>query len=288
MEITRNQITIKTAPTPVAYSQINGGPTAAHFFPGSGFTFGCYRQMWAQLSPTLSLTGMDPRPTWPGIGPPPADHSWDIYLDDLIAFLDSLNASPVIGIGHSLGAITTIRAAARRPDLFSALILLEPALYPASWIRIGSMVPWRYKPLHPQVSGALSRQDTWESRQAAFDILKEKKVFSRLSPEAMRDYVDYALSKNDDGHCRLKFRKDWEARIYAEPPMFWDDFQRVTHPVLGIKGKNTIWFLSRQWKKWKKMRPADTHHYIDGTHLLPLERPNETAAIINDWLKRVL
>ena len=87
----------------------------------------------------------------------------------------------------------------------------------------------------------------------------------------------------------MMFRKDWEARIYGEPPRFWSELRRVPHPVLGIKGRDSNAFLERQWKKWRKMRPADTHHYVDGgTHLLPMERPNETAAVINDWLKTVL
>ncbi len=288
MQIARNNINIRTFPAPIAWSRMGSGKTLAHFHPATGFTFGCYRRLLEHLSPALTLTGMDLRPTWPNIGPPPKDHHWDMYRDDLIAFLDALNVGPVVGIGHSLGAVTTIRAAVKRPELFSAIVLLEPALYPAGLIRMARLTPWWYKSRHQPIAGALSRQDTWESREAALADLRPKVMFNRFSEEGVRDFVAFALADTPDGGCALMFPKDWEARIYGEPPLFWKDLRRLTHPVLGIKGQQSNAFLERQWRKWKKMRPADEQVFIDNaSHLLPMEQPEATAAVVLNWLDAI-
>ena len=42
---------------------------------------------------------------------------------DLAGFLETREVGPVIGVGHSIGAVTTMLCAARRPDLFSCIIL---------------------------------------------------------------------------------------------------------------------------------------------------------------------
>ncbi len=290
MHITRHSVQIETSPSTVAYSRLKSGGLNAHFFPATAYTFGCYRQLLTLISQSLNLVGMDIRPTWPDIGPPPIDHNWDIYLDDLIAFLDALDEGPVVGIGHSLGGITSIRAAVRRPDLFRAIILLEPALYPPSLIRIANIMPWSIKSKRPPVSSALNRKDTWTDKQEVFHDLRSHKIFSRFSDETLNDFLDYGLTSNGNGNgngCKLKFRKDWEARIYGEPPFFWNEFQKLTIPVLGIKGQKSERFLERQWKRWKKMRKEDTQERIENaTHLLPLESPEETATVIMDWLEK--
>ena len=36
----------------------------------------------------------------------------------------------MIGMGHSIGAIVTLRAALREPTLFRALVLIDPVLLP--------------------------------------------------------------------------------------------------------------------------------------------------------------
>lgn len=221
---------------------------------------------------------------WPDIGPPPENHNWDIYLNDLIAFIDSLGEGPVVGIGHSLGAITTFRAATIRPDLFSAIILLEPALYPASWIWMASIIPWHIKSKHLPIAQALHRKDTWESKQDVFDNFRRCRIFSKFSDETLEDFLEYGLTSVGDSY-RLMFRKDWEARIYGEPPFFWKDFKKLSKPVLGLKGRDSNWFLEGQWKKWKRMRNQDTHVRVKNTsHLLPLESPEATANVILDWV----
>jgi pimeloyl-ACP methyl ester carboxylesterase len=48
------------------------------------------------------------------------------HVDDMIAFIETLNAGPVDLMGHSRGGHICFRVAQRRPDLLRKLILAEP------------------------------------------------------------------------------------------------------------------------------------------------------------------
>ena len=74
---------------------------------------------------------------WPGTcaatAPAPGRRTWrhsaagETYYQDLTAWLQSLD-EPVWLAGHSIGATTSIMAAARRPEMVRGLILAEPVI----------------------------------------------------------------------------------------------------------------------------------------------------------------
>lgn len=51
------------------------------------------------------------------------------FTADAVHFLTDVVAQPAIVVGHSLGGMTAICVAAQRPELVSALVLLDPTLY---------------------------------------------------------------------------------------------------------------------------------------------------------------
>jgi pimeloyl-ACP methyl ester carboxylesterase len=53
-------------------------------------------------------------------------YSLDQHIDDVIAFIEQLDAGPVDLMGHSRGGHVSFRVAQRRPDLLRKLILAEP------------------------------------------------------------------------------------------------------------------------------------------------------------------
>ena len=55
--------------------------------------------------------------------------TWQPYLEELIADIESKHTQPIIGIGHSFGGALTLKAAQIRPDLFKKIILLDPPIF---------------------------------------------------------------------------------------------------------------------------------------------------------------
>src|SRR3989304_1787090 len=101
------------------------------------------------------------RPLWNDSKPEDIT-DWHPLSDDLLRFLSdrastSLSEGPVIGVGHSIGCIVTLRAALREPGQFRALVLLDPVLFRPSFL-----VMWNFiraiglgSKLHPKIPGAM-------------------------------------------------------------------------------------------------------------------------------------
>jgi pimeloyl-ACP methyl ester carboxylesterase len=51
------------------------------------------------------------------------------FGDDAVSFLEGVCREPAILVGHSLGAMTAVYAAAARPDLVVGVMLIDPPLY---------------------------------------------------------------------------------------------------------------------------------------------------------------
>ena len=106
-------------------------PTAsqtAHFYGGNGFALGVYEPLLRDLAQHLNITALTMRGEWYD-KPTETALTREQDADVLIEFLQKTQDKPVIGIGHSQGATATTIAAAKRPDLFSALYLLEPVTF---------------------------------------------------------------------------------------------------------------------------------------------------------------
>ena len=71
--------------------------------------------------------GDSPRFTEPELGRAPR-----VWLDDLLEVLVEF-PSPPVAVGHSLGALLVLRAAATRPELVRGIVLEDPARPAGNW-----------------------------------------------------------------------------------------------------------------------------------------------------------
>jgi pimeloyl-ACP methyl ester carboxylesterase len=99
------------------------------FLPG----FGATTYLWRDVIPSLSGGNQLVLVDLKGFGrsPKPRDGRYTVYDQaDLVAqFLDSHNLRGVRLVGHSFGAGVALVVALRRPDLVSALILMDATAY---------------------------------------------------------------------------------------------------------------------------------------------------------------
>lgn len=231
------------------------------------------------------MIGMNARPMWPGSDPAELT-GWDVFADDLIDFLDSQKVKGIIGMGISLGGITTMYAALKRPDLFSKLVLIEPVFLPWSIILSSKIAPRSVMEKRSPAGGAKRRRDVHPSRQEAFDRWRQKRAFKRYPDETLWDYVNYGLIDQPDGTVKLRFPKAWEAEIFSQPPAVWPKIGRITHPTLGIRGKKSDVIFEKQWGMWQRKQPNATFvEMLDVGHMIPLENYTDLASHILRWLK---
>lgn len=261
-----------------------------HLAHANGYPPGCYRQLIEQLIRHFRVLAIRQRPLWPG-SDPEAIVDWQPFASDLEHFLDERKTGPVIGLGHSLGATTTLRVALRQPQLFTSLILIDPVLFPPPKIFL-----WRViaglglaDRFHPLVAGAMRRRNSFPDKDAMFANYRTKPVFHRLSDEALMDYVNAIACDRDHRGVTLSYPAEWEARIYVTSLLadldIWRNLSGLTIPALFIYGSESDTFKQTTGAQVKRRLPtAEVIAVPNTSHLLPLEEPIGTYRVIMKYL----
>jgi pimeloyl-ACP methyl ester carboxylesterase len=212
---------------------------------------------------------------------------WTQFGDDLLEGLDELTDQPVIGIGHSVGAVATMYAAIMHPERFSKLVLIEPTMLSPILLLMLQIV--RMSGLNPRVGrieGALRRRRNWESKQAAFDNFKEKRLFQRWPEDVLWSYVESMTAPDQSGGVSLTWSPEWEAQIYRTLPTgVWSLPRKLKTPTLVIRGDLTETFTATSARIFKVLRPNTQMAIIKGAgHLIPQEKPDEVGKLIAEYL----
>jgi len=111
----------------IPFFDYGGTGQSVHFLHANGYPPDCYQPLLELLKTEYHVFGMLLRPLWQDSKPENL-RSWHPLSDDLRSFLSS-HSGPVIAVGHSIGAIVTLRAALHDPSLFKALVLIDPVLF---------------------------------------------------------------------------------------------------------------------------------------------------------------
>ena len=258
-----------------------------HFAHANAYPPGSYRRLLLALAEDHHVLAMHQRPLWNGSRPEELE-SWYLMGDDLIDFFVQQKLSDVVGVGHSMGGVATMAAAVKRPELFRALILIEPVLL--SPTVLGALAQYRARSGmddFPLVTAARSRRNKWSDRRSAFKHFRDKVVFERWSDDALMDYVEHGLQVGRDGYLELRYPREWEARIYTTfPSDIWELVPQISQPTLAIRGAKSDTLGDPSWRLWQEAQPQATFKsYGERGHLLPMEKPYSVAGDIVTFLK---
>lgn len=262
-------------------------PTAsqtAHFYGGNGFALGVYEPLLNDLAQYLNITALTMRGEW--YDKPTADKlTREEDADVLIEFLQKTQDKPIIGIGHSQGATATTMAAAKRPDLFSALYLLEPVTFTNQQGKLYSLVPRRVKMTREPFKSTQVKQADWDSVDAYYQFLRHHKAYKRITDEHLLIYAKNSLEAGEQAELTLRFSPKQELANYFGTPLIMKPLQQLIAdnkvPVQLIIGKPSM-FISQQVRQmWNKFVPNEQMTVLnDYGHLLPLEAPELCAKLI--------
>ncbi len=266
----------------------DGPAPPVHFYHANGFPFAAYRGLLQQLAQRRSVVGLEMRPLWPDVGPPPRSVRWRDYAADLTAALDAANVGPVIGVGHSMGATTTVYAAAQRPDLFRGLVLIEPAFVTRAITMWEPLVPFVLRRRTQPARATLSKPDRWDSREAFIQGYRGRGLFRRVPPASLHDFAQAAVVDEGDG-VALVFPRSWEAHNYMCPASIWPELSRVAVPVTVIRGDRTLFQPPGAWRAWARRHPHHgLDHVVGAGHLLPLEDPQGVATRVERAIETIV
>lgn len=267
-------------------------PTAsqnAHFYGGNGFALGVYEPLLSDLAQHLNITALTMRGEWYD---KPTENALtrEQDADVLIEFLQKTQDKPIIGIGHSQGATATAMAAAKRPDLFSALYLLEPVTFTNQQGKLYSLVPRMVKMTREPFKSTQVKQANWHSVDGYYQFLRRHKAYKRITDEHLLTYAKNSLEAGEQAELTLRFSPKQELANYFGTPLIMNPLQQLIAdnkvPVQLIIGKPSM-FISQQVRQmWDTFVPSEQMTVLnDYGHLLPLEAPKLCAKLIFQKLK---
>jgi pimeloyl-ACP methyl ester carboxylesterase len=266
------------------FEDFGGEGQVLHFCHANGYPPRAYRALLSGLSAGYHVLAMHMRPLWPG-SQPQAISDWRPLADDLARFLDRQGLSSVVGWGHSMGAVTTLRLALRQPERFQALVLIDPVLFPRYFTYLWEPIyrlGLAYR-LHPLARGALKRRGSFDSQSTMYANYRRKPVFQHLSDAALQDYVQALGCPLPDGRVKLCYPGSWEARIYVTGVRadleLWRGLPHLKPPLLIIRGEQSDTFWEKTGRLVLRQLPSARVCTIpDAGHLVALERPVEVLA----------
>jgi pimeloyl-ACP methyl ester carboxylesterase len=234
------------------------------------------------------------RPLWPDARREDL-RDWNPLSEDLLSFLDEHRTGRVIAVGHSIGAIVSLRAALKEPERFKALVLLDPVLFPPYFIALSNMMRavGLGERAHPLIPMARKRRRSFDDLEAVFQGYRRRSIFRYFSDENLRTYIAGITRPRPGGGFELVYTPDWESHIYYtgvwRDMELWRGLPGLQVPALILRGAETDTFWENAARLVKRRNPVIRVETLEkSTHLLPLERPDEVFARMQSFLKETL
>jgi pimeloyl-ACP methyl ester carboxylesterase len=210
-----------------------------------------------------------------------AAFEWSQFWADLLAVACELTAegphrSVALGLGHSFGGTSMVLAAAKRPDLFERLVLLDPVLMPPPEVK----VPDGADNTSPLAEGARRRRHVWPSPDSVIESWSRPgHPFSTWDHRALEIYAHEGFRRRNDGQIELKCSGEVEATIYEmnQSINVYASAPHVKAPVLIVRGAHTH-FPELLFERLVSDLPrAELDEVDDAGHLLLMEEPDAVA-----------
>jgi pimeloyl-ACP methyl ester carboxylesterase len=266
------------------------------FSHGNSFPAGTYNVLFESLRArgfavqAVEKFGHDPKY--------PVSNNWPHLVRQLADFarreMDKAG-EPAFLVGHSLGGILSLMAAARHPELARGVLMIDSPVL-GGW-RANTLGVIKRTPLVGSLTpGKVSRtrRNSWPDTAAALKHFRHKKAFARWDPQVLQDYI--AHGTHDEGGKRvLSFDRAVETAIYNTLPDNLDELLRRHPPRCPV-----AFIGARQSEEMQRAGLARTAQVagargdrpgrvmmLDGSHLFPMEKPLATAAAIEAALRNM-
>ena len=219
----------------------------------------------------------------------PIDNHWHSLTQQVIdSIVRQSQGRKVIGLGHSLGSVLTFQAALQRPELFEQILMIDPPMImgkEALALHIAKTLKLKVVDKMSPAGLSKHRRDHWESREQAAELLRPKGFYKNFDDDCFQAYIDYALMDDlERGGAELTISRDDEVQIFrTNPSLWWLPQAKPKIPVQLLIAEQGP-FLPRKFPQMVEKKFGAPFKVVSGSHMFPLEKPNETVEIIKKML----
>ncbi|MDX1588809.1 MAG: alpha/beta hydrolase [Oleiphilaceae bacterium] len=265
------------------------GKPVLHFIHGNGYCGLVYQPLLSRLSEHYDLFISDIQGhgnSETGDGFVGWNETAELCREVWLHFRPRWGAVPVIGAGHSFGAIMTSLMLHRQPDLFDRAILLDPVLFSPNMLRV-MWLATRLGLWHRNAMATRTRRKRrqWPDRDSAREAFRERGMFRGWDKRALEAYVTHGLKAQRDA-VTLKCPPELEAQIFSTfPRRLWRSIKAVTTPIHVLYGDSSYPFVRTCVPRWASLNPAVTAESLPGGHCFMQQDPDRAAEVILARLK---
>ncbi|SES30271.1 Pimeloyl-ACP methyl ester carboxylesterase [Vreelandella subterranea] len=250
------------------------------FAHANGFPGLSYRSLLDPLAESFDLHPLDRLGHHPDY---PVNHNWGNLVDELLSYLPDSD-TPLLGVGHSLGGTLMAMAADKQPERFCGVIMLDPPLMLGrdAWA-MKAAKRFGFVDRVTPAGKTLGRRTVWPSREAMANSLRRRGLFRRFTPDALNDYIEAGTRVLADGSAELTFDPRIEVEIFRHLPDHLTRLpRRLSVPVEVVAGEHSDLLTASRIKRLQRFGVAVSR--VPGTHMFPMEHPEETRdAILDVW-----
>lgn len=247
-----------------------------HFAHANGFPAGTYQKL-SFLEDDFEISYLERHAHNPDF---PVTDGWHYLKEELCSEIEKRYTQKIIGVGHSLGGILHFLVAVERPELYKQIILLDaPLISRVSGAGVRLLKKANLMDKYSPSRQTRFRRNFWWSKTEAFEHFRQKEKFAGFDKDILRDYIEHGTIENEKG-VKLFFEPRIEAKIYRTLPHNFTKFRgKLKIPADYVGG-----ISSREAKLaglgfMRKNFPFN-FYFLEGSHLFPLEKPEQTAEFI--------
>lgn len=204
-------------------------------------------------------------------------YRWESFANDLLALAEPLSlGGDAAAVGHSGGAVAITIAQLSRPGLFGRIALIDAVLAPDSLFAMANTM----------AESARRRKDNFESRAIVRERLGDKFPFNSWSTEALDAYITHGFEARPDGRLYLKCPGEVEANWYeaGSTQSVLDRMHEFDVPALLVTGTRS-YMLDHVREQHRRTPGSRLEILEDVGHFVPQEQPEQTARLLNEWLR---
>lgn len=188
---------------------------------------------------------------------------------DVIALIERLELGSASVVGHSMGGMVALLAAARRPELFDRLVIVDVSPDVVSGPISTELRPWI------ETLG----QTRYDNVQQAVDEWLDGDPLAR--EPLMRNYVAHNVVLDEDGRLRWRFDAAGLAGFLDDgvtEAELWDAVEAIESPALLLRGEHSFAVSAASAEHMvSRLRAGHLAEIQRGGHDLGVQQPEQVA-----------